>query len=225
MKHHRYSGLFSNPYFYSVLLLVLFFAVGIFSYPKLPYRMASHWNAKGEADGFMPRFWGVFLFPLISVGLFLLFILIPLIDPLRKNIERFRSYYDNFILIFMIFFFYIYLLSLLWNLNFRFNMNIMLIPAISILFYYVGVVVGHAKRNWFIGVRTPWTLSSDLVWKKTHKLGGKLFKFLALLILISLFFPNEFALIVLISVLAVSFYIIVYSYFEYQREKEQKKRN
>ena len=101
-------------------------------------------------------------------------------------------------------------------------MNLMLIPAISILFYYVGVLVEHAKKNWFIGIRTPWTLSSNIVWKKTHKLGGKLFKFLALLILISLFFPNEFAFIILISVLAVSFYIIVYSYFEYEKEKVYK---
>ena len=63
-----------------------------------------------------------------------------------------------------------------WNMGVQFNMTQFFVPAIGILFFYIGTILKYTKRNWFVGIRTPWTLSSDVVWEKTHKLGGKLFK-------------------------------------------------
>lgn len=200
-----------------LVIILLSFIIGIYLYPQMPDRMASHWNVQGQVDDYMSKFWGLFLMPIISVGLLLLFLLIPKIDPLKKNIQKFRKYYDLFILFFIIFLFYIYLLAIFWNLNFRFNMIRMMVPALGILFYYVGVLVKNAKRNWSIGIRTPWTLSSERVWAKTHKIGGKLFKAAGIITMLGALF-QKYAFFFLMPVIAVVIYLVFYSYFEYQKE-------
>ncbi len=159
--------------------------------------------------------------PLISIGMLLLFMTIPRIDPLKKNIEKFRKYFDTFIVFMLGFLFYIHLLTILWNTGYELSMNIMIIPAVAALFYYCGVLIENARRNWFIGIRTPWTLSSDNVWRKTHKRGGKLFKIAGLIALIGLAFQKLAMWFVLIPVLSVAGYTILYSYLEFQKENKK----
>ena len=187
----------------------------------MPEKMASHWNTKGEVDGYMSKFWGLFLMPIILLGLFLLYVLIPKIDPLKENIAKFRKYFDGFIVLITLFLFYIYLLSIAWNLGKRFNMGQMMMPALGMLFYYCGILTENAKRNWFIGIKTPWTLSSERVWDKTHKIGGKLFKAAGLIAFLGIFFPNYAFYFILVPALLVAFYTIIYSYFEYQKETKR----
>lgn len=199
-------------------IIILSFLVGFYFYPQMPERVASHWNAQGEVDGYMPKSWGLFFMPLLLVGLFLLFLLIPKIDPLKENIKKFRKYFDGFIVLLMLFLFYIYLLTIFWNIGFRFNMGQLMIPALGILFYYCGILIENAKRNWFIGIRTPWTLSSETVWDKTHKIGGRLFKIAGVIALFGIFFPKQSILFVIVPVLLVTVYTLIYSYFAYQKE-------
>jgi len=180
--------------------------------------MASHWNAQGQVDGYLTRFWGLFLMPIISMGLLALFTLIPKIDPLKANIEKFRKYFDGFIILMMFFLFYVYILTLLWNIGLRFDMGQLMIPALGMLFYYAGILMENAKRNWFIGIRTPWTLSSERVWDKTHKIGSKLFKIAGIIALMGVFFPQYMIFMIMIPVISFSIYTLVYSYFEYQKE-------
>jgi len=202
-------------------IILLSFVLAIYLYPQMPERMASHWNTKGEVDGYMCKFWGLFLMPIILLCLFLLFILIPKIDPLKENIAKFRKYFDGFIVLITLFLFYIYLLSIAWNLGKRFNMGQMMMPALGMLFYYCGILTENAKRNWFIGIKTPWTLSSERVWDKTHKIGGKLFKAAGLIAFLGIFFPNYAFYFILVPALLVAFYTIIYSYFEYQKETKR----
>lgn len=191
--------------------------MGGYLYPQLPERVASHWNAKGEVNGYMGRFWGVFLFPIILTGLLVLFMLIPRIDPLRENIEGFRSYYDGFIVLISLFLFYIFLLTLFWNMGRRFNMTLVLVPAVGVLYYYLGIMLENAKQNWFIGIRTPWTLSSEVVWNKTHKLGAKLFKAAGALAFLGLLNQSYAVYFMVGPILVASIYTIVYSYREYSK--------
>lgn len=206
-----------------MIIILLSFAVGIYFYPQMPEQMASHWNAKGEVDGYLPKFWALFLIPLMITGLYGLFKVIPKIDPLRKNILKFKQYYFGLILTIVGFLFYIYLVTIFANLGYQFNMNYLIIPALSVLFFYVGILIKHVKRNWFIGIRTPWTLSSDRVWKKTHDIGSKLFKFYAVFILFSLFFQEllieYFLWIILVPIISIAVGLFVYSYFEYKKKK------
>ena len=120
------------------------------------------------------------------------------------------------------FFFYIHLLTIFWTLGYTFNMTTMILFPIGILFIYIGFLLGKAKRNWFVGIRTPWTLSNEKVWDKTHQLGGKLFKAAGIIALFGIMFPDYSIWILLIPVLFVSFYLVVYSYFVYQKETKKK---
>lgn len=205
-----------------LIIILISFGIAIYYYPQMPEKMASHWNAKGEIDGYMGKFWGLYLMPGITALMYLMFLIIPKIDPLKKNIEKFRVYFDWFILLMVAFLLYIYILTIAANLEYAFNMTTMILPAIGVLFIYIGFLVQHAKRNWFIGIRTPWTLSNDVVWQKTHKLGGKLFKIAGILVLLSIIFESVALWIILGAALIAGLYPVIYSYFEYEKLKRRK---
>jgi len=186
----------------------------------MPDRMASHWNIRSEVDGYLPKFWGLFLIPLVSLVMFDLFLLIPKIDPLKKNIKKFEKYYYGFILIMIVFLFYTYMLTIEANIGLKFNIGMFLISGMSLLFFYIGVMLENSKRNWFIGIRTPWTLQNDKVWKKTHKLGGKLFKISAITILVGIFLAENIFWFIMVLIFLTVIIPIVYSYIIYKRQKE-----
>jgi uncharacterized membrane protein len=202
-------------YAFAVALALLSFAVGAYLYGEMPDAMATHWNASGQPDGYMPKFWGLFLIPLVSIGVILLFIAIPRIDPLKKNIEAFRNYYDWFLVLIVAFLLYVHMLALLFNLGFSFDFTRMLAPAFGVLFFYIGILTENAKRNWFVGIRTPWTLSSDVVWEKTHKLGGKLFRAVGLITFIGIILPEYAIWLMIWPLVAVALFLFVYSYYVY----------
>ncbi len=202
-------------------LALLSFLIAVYYYPQMPARMASHWNARGEVDGYLSRFWGLFLIPITLVGLALLFMAIPRIDPLRENIEKFRRYYDGFVILFMVFMMFVYLQVVMWNLGVKISPNAFLPIAVGVMFIGIGVLCENTKRNWFVGIRTPWTLSSDRVWDKTHKLGGRLFKIAGVIAIVGIFFQRYVVFFILIPALMVAVYTVVYSYFEYRKEMQQ----
>jgi len=204
----------------AILIIVFSFLIGIYSYGHFPDKIASHWNSSGLVDGFMSKFWGIFLIPLLSIALFLLFIYLPKLDPLKKNYKSFSNYYDSFILVMIVFLFYAYLLTILWNFGFSFNMSLALIPALGFLFFYIGIILKKLKRNWFIGIKTPWTVSSDKVWEKTHKLGSTLFKISGIITIIGVFFPGYIIWFTLVPVILSSIWLIIYSYLEYKKIKK-----
>ncbi len=200
-------------------IIFISFVLGIALYPALPERIATHWGANGEVNGYAPKSFGLFFMPMLSLLLVGLFLLIPKIDPMKANIEKFRAYYDSFIISFLLFLFYIHILTLAWNFGIRFNMTLAILPAISLLFYYIGIMFENAKRNWFIGIRTPWTLSSDRVWDRTHKLGASLYKAAAFTALLGILFEKYAVFFLIIPIIFVSIYLVIYSYLEYRKEK------
>jgi len=203
--------------FFGVLIILISFLLGIFLYPKMGVDMASHWNLKGEVNGYLPKFWGLFLMPILSVLLLGLFLVIPNLDPKKENIKKFKKYYDGFIFVIILFLFYLYLLTIFWNLNYRFDFIKFIIPPFALLFFYLGILIENAKRNWFIGIRTPWTIESEKVWDKTHKLGGILFKICGLISLTGLLIPQIAFFMVIIPIMLSTIITIIYSYIEYKK--------
>jgi uncharacterized membrane protein len=203
---------------FAVLTIILLsFAAGIAIYPHMPEMMASHWDAAGNVNGYMSRFWGVFLMPFISIAVLVLLMVLPRIDPMRENIEKFRKYFDWFIVLISAFLFYIYLITLLWNSGYELDMTRYMVPAMAVLFFYVGVLVSNAKRNWTIGIRTPWTMSSEIVWEKTHKLGGALLKASAAVSLLGLLSHDYAFWFTIVPIIGVSIYLFFYSYLLYKK--------
>lgn len=199
-------------------ILLFSFILSVYFYSQVPEQMATHWNSRGEVDGYMPKLWGLFSMPVVTTGLVLMLLVVPRIDPKKGNIEKFRKYYDKFIIIFVLFMVTIHLQILLWNTGIRINPNSVLPAGIGVLFYYIGNLIENAERNWFIGIRTPWTLSSDGVWRKTNRLGAKLFKTAGIVAIFGVLVPDFAFLFIIIPALFIAGFTIVYSYVEYQKE-------
>ena len=193
---------------------------GLLLWNRLPDPMASHWNVNDQVDGYTPKFWGVFMLPLMTLGMLVLFLLIPTIDPLKANIAQFRQAFNLFITLIVAFMLYIYILSLRWNLGYTdFGMGQAMLPAMGVLFFFIGFLLRQAKRNFFIGIRTPWTLSSDRVWDETHRLGSILFMISGVFAVVGSFFGGAIAFwLLFIPVMGSTLITLVYSYFIYQRE-------
>jgi len=205
-------------------IIALSVIVSLFLYPQMPDMMASHWGISGEVNGYLPKFWGLFFMPILSAILLAFFIVIPRIDPLKANIEKFRRFYDIFIVLLALFLFYLYIITILWNTGMRFNIMQLLSPAFGILICYTGVTLENAKRNWFIGIRTPWTMSSDENWSRTNKLGGKLMKAAGIISFFGIILPDYAIWLILVPIIVAALYPVVYSYFIYKGKKRSKKK-
>jgi len=203
-----------------LLMLVAATLAGLLLWNRLPDPMASHWGPNDEVNGYISKFWGVFLLPLITLGMFLLFLIIPRIDPLKANIAQFQDVFNLFIALIVAFMIYLYILTLRWNLGYTdFEMSKALLPAMGILFFFIGYMLRKAKRNFFIGIRTPWTLSSDYVWDETHRLGSVLFMVSGALAFIGSFFGGMLAFwFLFVPLIGSTLFTLVYSYVLYQRE-------
>ena len=212
----------STPTTTIIVLLMIVGATlaGLLLWNRLPDQMASHWNINDQVDGYMSKFWGVFLLPLISLGMLVLFLVIPSIDPLKANIAQFREAFNLFIVLMVGFMIYLYGLTLAWSLGYNdFKMSGAMLPAIGLLFIFVGFMLRQAKRNFFIGIRTPWTLSSDSVWNETHRLGAALFMISGILAFIGGFFGGMIAFwLMLVPLIGSTIFLVAYSYILYRRE-------
>ena len=203
-----------------LLMLVIGTVAGLLLWNRLPNQMASHWDINDQVNGYMSKTWGVFLMPLIVLGMSVLFLVIPSIDPLKANIAKFRETFNLFIVLIVAFMLYIHGLTLAWNLGYTdFKMSTSMLPAMGLLFIFIGFMLRKAKRNFFIGIRTPWTLSSDTVWDKTHQLGAVLFIASGVLAFIGGFFGGMAAFwFMFVPLIGSTIFLLIYSYVLYQQE-------
>lgn len=201
-----------------IFAILASFVVSFALYSSLPNTMASHWSLSGAVDGYSSKSTAAFLIPVASLVILAIFWAIPKIDPLSKNISHFRDYFDGMLLSIVLFMFYIHTLTILWNLGFVFDMGQFLSPAFGALFCYFGVILEHIEMNWFVGIRTPWTMSSKRVWQKTHKVASKTFKLAGILAAGAFFVPRHAVFLIVVPVIFAVVYSAIFSYFEYQKK-------
>lgn len=202
-----------------LLLTAATLAFSAFAFPNLPERIPSHWNAAGEADGYSSRWFGVLFVPALQVIFALLLMAVPLLDPLRANIAQFRPQYNLLVAAMTAYFAYLHGVTLGIALGWPINILSALAPGMGGLFYLIGALLKTAKRNWTMGIRTPWTLSSDAVWDKTHALGSRLFRAAGLVIGASILVPQWMIWILLVAMFGATVWTVVYSYVEYRKEE------
>ena len=190
------------------------------AYPQLPESVPSHWNEKGEVDGYSSRGFGTLFMPLMILGIGLMLLYIPNLDPLKANVDKFRPAYHWIILGFCAFFTYLHGLTLAAGLGWKFDMNTMIMPAFGLLFIGLGFMLDRAKQNWFIGIRTPWTLSSPTVWEKTHRTSGLLFKIAGAFSLLGMFFPKIGFWLMFVPIMVVGLGSVLISYLYFLQEKK-----
>jgi len=202
------------------LLVVASALASLLAAPEVPDPMVSHWNAAGEPDGTLGKPLGLALIPVLTAGLVALFALLPRIDPLGENVAEFRAVYDWFVVVFTAFMVVVHGGVLAFNLGYEFDFLLVVLAAMAVLFYYVGYMLDHAERNWFVGIRTPWTMSSERVWDRTHRLGARLFKAAAGVSLVGLLFADLAIYFLVVPVVLVSLALVVFSYLVYERLEE-----
>jgi len=199
------------------LLAMLVLGFGLIMQSRFSQPMAIHWGASGLADGYGSNFTGIWLIPIMVIGLSLLFFVIPSIDPLKENISKFIGEYNLFILMFALFMLYIQMLALAYNLDWINNLNPYIMPAMGIFMIFVGQLLSKARRNYFIGIRTPWTLQDERVWDETHKQGGLAFKISGVIALFGILFPSIGMWLLMIPLLITVIYTIALSYILYRK--------
>ncbi|ELZ54588.1 MULTISPECIES: SdpI family protein [Halorubrum] len=188
--------------------------------PDLPEQMVTRWNAAGEPVGTLSKAAGMWFVPGLAAGLLGLFALLPRIDPLGGNIAAFRVHYDRFVVVFTAFLVGLHLAVLAVNLGYAVDVTTIAVAGGAALFYYLGTLLPHVEPNWFVGIRTPWTLSDDEVWDRTHALGGRLFKLSAVIAVAGLF-VGEYAVYFLVGpALATAAVTAAYSYVLYARRED-----
>src|SRR5262245_19440578 len=144
-------------------------------YGRLPDAVPTHWDYRGRPDGFMPKPLGAFLLPAMAAGVWAVLALLPALSPRGFSIERFRATYDvvrSTVLVFLVF---VCLVQLLVAAGWQIGVPSLITVAIGLLLAVLGNYMGKIRRNFFVGVRTPWTLASEEVWLLTHRVAGKLF--------------------------------------------------
>lgn len=204
---------------YGIGLVVV--AVGavtsVLAAPELPQEVAVHWNLSGEADGYTTRPIALALLPGLSLLTLAGFALVPRIDPLGENFDEFRTVYDWLAVGTVTFLTYVHGIVLLLNIGTDLTIVQALAPAIGALYVVIGFVLERAERNWFVGVRTPWTLSDEQVWDRTHRHAAPLFKLAGVFALGAVAFP-QFATGFLVGpIVLVALYTTAYSYVAYRR--------
>ena len=204
------------------LFVIGMFGFSLFFYSQLPEQMASHWNARGQVDGYMSKTAGLLVMPITSLIMAAVLLGLAQIDPLKRNIEKIRGYYNSAIFILLAFLFIIQLHIISWNLGFQIRVNVLMPVMLGMLFFGLGTLMDKLRPNWIIGVRTPWTLSSPKVWYQTHQWAGLLFKIAACVVLLCVLWSDFAIYFVLAPILSVSVLVMVLSYYFYRCEKREK---
>ncbi|MCX6798525.1 MAG: SdpI family protein, partial [Candidatus Diapherotrites archaeon] len=202
---------------FSFALTIIVVVAGFWVLPMLPGVVPTHWNAAGQIDGYGPNWIAAMLMPLIMAGMLLFFALIPRIDVFKHNLKMFEREYWALACVLMLFFAALFAMILAPNFGFKPDVVDFMVISFALLFAAIGYLMPRFKRNFFVGIRTPWTLASDAVWKKTHAAGGKLFMLCALLSVLSLFAPAYAFFVTVGSVLVAAIALVVYSYFLFKK--------
>lgn len=205
----------------SGLIIALMVGLSAWAWVQLPAgtSLPVHWNAAGEADRYGGKAEGLLLLPAVMIGILLLFNLIRYIDPLRANIERSRQAYRAVLLGTLCFMAVLHTGAVLSALGYPINIGLLAAPAVGLMFIVMGNYMGKIRRNYMFGVRTPWTLASDLAWNKTHRITGKLFVISGLLTIVaSLWSPVVAFFTMMATILGTVVFAMIYSYLVWKRD-------
>ncbi len=161
--------------FISLAMLLIAVTLSLIFYPALPDPMPTHWNASGEVDGWSPKLLGAFLMPMIMAGIAGLFLALPRISPRGYPVDEASRGYRAIELSMVAFMLCVHVVVLLMSTGTRIDISIIMPMLVGALFVVLGNYMTKMRRNFFIGIRTPWTLADEDVWYRTHRLGGRVF--------------------------------------------------
>jgi uncharacterized membrane protein len=187
-----------------------------------PDRIPVHWNAAGEVDRYGGKAEGLLMLPAITVGLYVLLLFLPRIDPRKANYELFTGSYAVIRISLVVLMAAIHALVILWIEDVKINASLVVLGGVGLLFIVIGLVMGKVQPNRFVGIRTPWTLASRRSWVKTHRLGGWVVIGMGIVTMLSALAPGAWGMAIMMAVLFASVAVlIVYSYIEWRNDPDR----
>lgn len=207
-----------------IAITVTAFILSAVALPYLPPKVPIHWNIHGQVDGYGSPLFATGLMPIISVAMLLLFAVLPWLSPKQFELDTFRSTYWFIIFVIMTFMVYVHGLTLWSALGHKTDVPRAIFAGLLLMFGLMGNVLGKVRRNFWVGIRTPWTLANDRVWNDTHRLAGRLFVAAGLtgVPLLLLPVPVELLFIIVISlIMAAAIIPVAYSAVHYKKLQSQ----
>ncbi len=191
---------------------------------RLPDPIPIHWNAAGRPDNFARRSIGAFLLPLTAAGIYVLFEVLPAIDPRKENYAKFAETYRflrRAMVLFMVLLQGLTLYAILLGDSLMSTWLVM--AAVEFLFVLIGNYMPRVRPNWFVGFRTPWTLSDDQIWRRTQRLGGQVFVLSGLVMMASALLPPAWQLGMLVAaIVAMATIPTAYSFWLFRKLREER---
>lgn len=207
---------FTRSLIVSAVFVLMALGVAIWLYPRLPTQVPSHWDMAGNVNGYMPRFWAA-AFPALMVAvLALLTWLLPVISPKRFRIGPFANVYVGLMLVIQAFMLVTGIIMLLAGAGFNVAVPMVAMLGVGTLLVVLGNYMGKLRRNFFIGIRTPWTIASEATWERTHRLAGPLFVVAGIVVLVTAALGSA-PWIGLVCIGVAALVPVVYSYLVYRR--------
>jgi len=210
--------------FFSIFIVLLTWIGGIYFFLHFPERVVTHWDFEGTPNGFSGKAFAAFLTPVLSLFLYILFVVLPFLDPKKENYTKFiKSYFltKNTLLVFL---FGISLATGFYNLGIPVDIAKIISLFVGILLIILGLSMRQVEQNFFFGIRTPWTLSSEFVWKRTHEVCSWFFVLFGVIIMIAPYLDKLLAVVLFcVGLFGTTGGSMGYSYFLYK--KEQRKSN
>jgi uncharacterized membrane protein len=200
----------------NICLILAAFAFAAAMYNSLPESVPTHWNDQGIVNGYTPKPLGVFILPLMMLGVYLMFLIVPSISPSGFRINRFIHVYWILCTVTIGFLLVMTIFALLKAQGSSVPLNRVVNAGIGVLIIVIGNFLGKVTKNFFVGIRTPWTLASDEVWFRTHRLAGISFVIAGFIVLIAaaLGYGGSWVAFIIIGAALIS---IIYSAVIYKR--------
>lgn len=203
--------------FVKLWLVVAMLLSGRALYDKLPEQMPTHRNIQGQVDAYWSKLSGIITLPLIVLAMVFLFLFLPKIDPKKANYPKFSRAWEILQFIIIGFMVYIYGVSLFVTLYPQYPINTLMLAWLGIMFLLMGNYMGKIRHNFFVWIKTPWTIADETVWNKTHRLSWWLWVLGWLLFLLQAFILQYVAATFIIILIILVLVPMIYSYILFKR--------
>lgn len=209
-----------KTFFLTMTLSLISFLAMLIVYPKLPDVVPTHFGVDGKADGYGQK--SILLgLGMVPAGLSLLFALMPRLDPKRKSYEKHKKAYSIMSIFVTLFLIFCVWISVFAGLGHEMNINRLMPLLVAVLFLIIGNFMPQIRQNYFFGIKTPWTLANEYVWRKTHKFGGMVFVIMGILTGITVFLPEGIQFFLYMGeILGGCGLVVLYSYLVYRKCRE-----
>ncbi|TQK63969.1 putative membrane protein [Brevibacillus sp. AG162] len=196
----------------SILFFFISVVLGVICYPSMPDQMVIHWGPNGEPNGFAPKLVGVSFIPVVMLFIFVA------VRRQKQYYQKFQSSHDTILHTLMIVLLVIHSMIIAYGYGYMLNIGIFVTLILGILFVTIGNFMPRFRHNYLIGIRTPWSLASEEVWKNTHLLSSRVFFIGGILIMLTSFLPTTIHYVLMLLIVLVTILISIgSSHYYYKR--------